>query len=50
MDEQMTVECPHCSARFETHTFGDLVACESCDETFARFPHEVIDDTTRREL
>ncbi len=50
MNETMTVECPHCGEQFETHTVGDLVACESCDETFARFVHEVIDGTTRGEL
>ena len=50
MDEQMTVECPHCSARFETHTVGDLCGCEECGETFRRFQREVVDDTPREEL
>ncbi len=41
MDEQMTVECPDCDARFETHTMGDICRCEECGERFERFIHEV---------
>jgi|GEM_PF-3397498 len=48
--ETITVDCPHCGARFGTHDVGDLVACESCGETFRRFAREVIDDTPREDL
>lgn len=50
MNETMTVECPHCDERFETHTMGDLCACEECGETFNRFPREVVDDTPREDM
>ncbi len=49
MAEQMTVECPHCDGRFETHTMGDRCRCKSCGETFDRFPHEVTAPETIRE-
>ena len=45
MNETMVVECPHCDERFETHTFGDVCACESCGKRFRRFVNEIMTDT-----
>lgn len=39
--EQITVECPHCGHRFETHDVGDIAGCEECRETFSRFKNIV---------
>ena len=43
--EQITVECPHCGHRFETHDVGDLAGCEECRQTFPRFTNIVQSDT-----